>query len=144
MPEVGSDETSSALALATPSIPPRRAVCACPTRVTTPIVGEATSHKCVISPNPRIPISTTTVRAPLGVLMSVKGTPCSLLKLFGLAHTAVELRAPAMRFFVEVLPTLPVTPTTATSDNCCERTCVARSENACIVSSTTMSEPATS
>ena len=67
VPEVGSDATSSALALATPSIPPRRAVCACPTRVTTPIVGEATSHKCVISPNPRIPISTTTVRAAGGV-----------------------------------------------------------------------------
>src|SRR6056300_1591085 len=117
-------------------MPPSRTVCASPTAVTTPTVGLAISHRLEISPNPRIPISTTTTSDSDIAFNNVNGTPCSLLKLFGLDDTTFDDSAPAMRFFVDVLPTLPVTPTTAALARNVDRTFFARRENARIVSLT--------
>ena len=79
--------------------------------VTTPMSGRATSHSRVISPNPRIPISNTSTSVSSGALRIVTGRPCSLLKLRSFAVVRrVAAHAAAMRSFVDVLPTLPVTP----------------------------------
>ena len=46
-----------------------------------PIVGRPTSHSRRISPNPRIPISSTSTSVSSGAPRIVTGRPCSLLKL---------------------------------------------------------------
>ena len=113
VPDAGNASTSSRLAIATPSIPPTRSVWERPTVVTTPMSGRATSHSRAISPNPRIPISNTSTSVSSGALRIVTGRPCSLLKLRSFAVVRrVAAHAAAMKSFVDVLPTLPVTPTT--------------------------------
>ncbi len=70
----------------------------------------------------------------------VTGSPCSLLKLRSLA--VVRRPAPhaaAMRSFVDVLPTLPVTPTTGASSR--RRAHRARAISACAVSATSIAVP---
>ena len=79
VPSGGNARTSSALARATPSIPPTRSVCDGATLVTTPMVGRATAASRAISPNPRIPISSTSTSVSSGAPSTVTGRPCSLL-----------------------------------------------------------------
>ncbi len=113
-PVGGSASTSSPFAWATPSMPPSSAVWAAPTTVTTPTVGRATPHSRAICPRPRMPISSTMTSVSSGLSRMVTGRPCSLLKLRGLAAVRRVLpSAAASRSLVEVLPTDPVTPTTA-------------------------------
>ena len=140
MPEPASASTNSRLATATPSMPPNRSVCDEATAVTTPIVGDATSHSRAISRSPRIPISTTSASTPSGAPRMVTGRPCSLLKLRMLAVTdRVAPRAAAIRSLVLVFPTLPVTPITGMSS--LRRAHAASSISAAAVSSTTIAEP---
>ena len=80
--------------------------------VTTPMSGRATSHSRAISPNPRIPISSTSTSVSSGAFRIVTGRPCSLLKLRTLAVVRASRPRRGDRSFVDVLPTLPVTPTT--------------------------------
>ena len=113
VPVAGSASTSSPLAAATPSMPPTSSVWAWPTTVTTPMSGRAISHSWLMWPNPRMPISRISTSVSSGALRIVTGRPCSLLKLRSLA--VVRRPAPhaaAIRSFADVLPTLPVTPTT--------------------------------
>ena len=140
VPDFGSAATNSCFAFATPSIPPTRSVCEWPTAVTTPMSGRATSHREVISPNPRIPISSTSTSVSSGALRIVIGKPCSLLKLrsFAVVLRSAE-HAAEIRSFVDVLPTLPVTPTTVVS-SCC-RAQPARRINESAVSATSIDVP---
>ena len=113
VPDGGSASTSSALARATPSMPPTRSVCDGATAVTTPTAGRAMSHRRRISPKPRMPISSTRTSVSSGAPRTVTGRPCSLLKLRSLATTRLPgATAARMRSLVLVLPTLPVMPTT--------------------------------
>ncbi|CAB5069056.1 unannotated protein [freshwater metagenome] len=134
-PDAGRLSTSSALARATPSIPPRRSVWAAATRVTTPTVGRATVQSRAISPSPRIPISSTSASLSSGALRTVAGSPQSLFRLFSLA--AVRQRAPSTsraRSFTLVLPTEPVMPTTRSGKR--DRPHAPRSRSARVVSAT--------
>ena len=140
VPDAGSASTSSPLAIATPSRPPSRSVCACPTTVTTPMSGRATSHNLLISPNPRIPISTTKTSVSSGASRMVTGSPCSLLKLRSLARVRRWVpHAAATMSLVVVLPTLPVTPTTRASRRGLAH--CARASNAWAVSATSIAVP---
>ena len=87
MPADGRASTSSPLARATPSMPPTRSVCAGATDVTTPMSGRPTAHSRVISPKPRMPISSTRTSVSAGAARIVTGRPCSLLKLRSFAAT---------------------------------------------------------
>ncbi len=99
--------------------------------------GPATSHSRVISPNPRIPISNTSTSVSSGASRIVTGRPCSLLKLRSLAVVRrVAAHAAAMKSFVDVLPTLPVTPTTRAADR--RRAQRASAINAAAVSATSI------
>jgi len=63
-----------------------------------------------------MPISNNNTLVPAGVLSTVVGNPCSLLKLRSLAHVGVlAANAAHARSLVEVLPTEPVTPMTGPS-----------------------------
>ena len=111
-PSAGSASISSALARATPSMPPTRSVWAGATTVTTPIEGRAISHSWRISPGPRMPISRMSASESSGAPSSVIGSPCSLLNDRGLAATRQRAAtAAAARSFTDVLPTDPVMPT---------------------------------
>lgn len=60
-----------------------------------------------------MPISQTITGIRSGALTIVEGTPRSLFKLAIAACTPWDANADATKSFVVVLPTLPVTPTTA-------------------------------
>ena len=114
-PSAGSASSSSPLARATSSRPPKNSAWAIPMLVMTPMVGRATAARVAMWPTPRAPISATTASAPVGADSSVSGTPISLLNDTGLAPTGpAGASAAAVRSLVEVLPVLPVMPTTGT------------------------------
>ena len=105
---------SSDFAFAIPSAPPTNSPCASPTLVTTPISGNAMSHRRLISPKPRIPISNVSASHSSGAFKMVTGTPMSL---FNDLSAEKELGNPAFntaatKFFVDVFPAEPVMPTT--------------------------------
>src|SRR5215218_2480636 len=102
--------SSSLFARATPS-----SDCICsrwtgPTFVTTPTSGSQIAVSSAIWPKPRIASSSTSTSVPGGAASSSSGSPISVLKL---ARLAVTVRwgpiSAAIRSFVEVLPTEPVT-----------------------------------
>ncbi len=114
----GSASTSSPLARAMPSRLSSSALWASATAVTIPMFGRPTSVRRVISPWPRMPISSTSASQSSGAFSKVMGTPWSLLNERELAATfSAEPMAAAAKSFVVVLPTLPVMPTT----RCCTR-----------------------
>ena len=140
----GKASTSSPLARAMPSKLSRSALCASATAVTMPMFGKPTSVSLVISPWPRIPISSTSASQSSGAFSNVIGTPWSLLNDRELAATfSAEPMAAAAKSLVVVLPTLPVIPTTrcctvSLSDSRAQRPSLRSASN---VSGTTMAVP---
>ena len=109
--------TSSALARATPSMPPTRSLCASATRVTTPIVGRAISHNAVDLAEPT---HAHLEHHHLGVVGSVEhrgGQTLLVVEAASRWPTCVDWRrAPPTRGpCVRVLPTEPVMPMTGPS-----------------------------
>ena len=113
-PSDGSASMSSPLALATSANEPNISVWTISTVVTTPTVGRAISQSIAMWPTPRAPISTTAAWVRSGALISVSGTPSSLLNDRTLAAVGSDSWSAARsRSLVVVLPTDPVIPTTA-------------------------------
>ena len=105
--------------------------------VMTPTSGSATLASSRICPAPRMAISTTATSVSGSISSSVSGTPISLLRLALVATVRATGRSSAARMsLVEVLPALPVMPTTLTPQR--RRTALARSCSARRPSSTTM------
>ncbi len=128
---------SSALAAATSSMVPTSSRCTGAMLVITPTSGSATRASSRICPTPRIAISTTATSVERSTSSSVSGTPISLLRLASVATVrATGLRSALRMSLVDVLPALPVMPTTLTPAP--RRTVVARSCSALRPSSTTM------
>ena len=105
--------SSSALARATPS-----SDCICsrwtgPTFVITPTSGSQIAVSSAIWPKPRIASSSTITSVPGGAASSSSGSPISVLKFARLAATVRwGAISAAIRSFVEVFPTEPVTAIT--------------------------------
>ena len=143
-PSLGNASTSSPLARAMPSRLSSSALCASATAVTTPIFGRPTSVSRVISPWPRMPISSTNAWQSSGALSNVMGTPWSLLNERELAATfSVDPIAAAAKSLVVVLPTEPVMPTTrcSTRPESCSRAQRPSLRRASMVSGTTIAVP---
>ena len=89
-----------------------------------------------------MPISSTSTSVRSGVLSSVVGKPCSLLKLRSFAHVGRPAASAAhARSFVEVFPTEPVTAMTgpANDDRCTAASAISPRK----VSGTSMAVPPT-
>ena len=85
--------------------------------VITPTSGSATRASSRICPAPRMAISTTATSVSGSISSSVSGTPISLLRLALVATVRATGRSSAARMsLVEVLPALPVMPTTLTPE----------------------------
>ena len=112
-PSAGSASTSSPFASAIASGEPNSPRCARPTLSTTPIRGCATWHSAAMCPRPRAESSSTRWRVAASARSAVQGRPSSLLNDPGGATVGPSgARTAASRSFVDVLPELPVTPTT--------------------------------
>jgi hypothetical protein len=105
--------SSSAFAFATPSSDPICSRCTGPMLVITPTSGSQIAVSSAIWPKPRIAASSTSTSVPSGARRISSGKPISVLKFSRLAATVRcgAIRA-AIRSFVEVLPTEPVTAIT--------------------------------
>ena len=83
--------------------------------VTTPMSGSATRASSRICPAPRMAISTTATSVERSISSRVSGTPISLFRFAAVATVRDTGRSSALRMsLVEVLPALPVMPTTLT------------------------------
>ena len=109
------DPASTAFSWATESSPPRSARWAGPTIVTRTMSGSIIAASAPISPGALIPASTTAKRCRAGSSrQSVSATPIWLFRLPSVASTPAPSppRRSARSSLVEVLPALPVIPTT--------------------------------
>ena len=112
-PSAGSASTSSPLACAIAATEPNSPRCAVPTLSTTPIRGGTAAASAAMWPVPRAENSSTRWRVAWSARKAVQGRPSSLLNDSGGATVGPSgASTAASRSFVEVLPELPVTPTT--------------------------------
>jgi hypothetical protein len=112
-PSSGSASTSSPFAAAVAATEPNSPTCARPTLSTSPIRGGTAAASRAMCPGPRAENSSTRWRVPVWARSAVQGRPSSLLNDPGGATVAPSgASTAASRSLVEVLPELPVTPTT--------------------------------
>ena len=126
----GRASTSSPLARAIASTEPNSPRWAEPTLSTTPIRGGTAAASAAMWPVPRAENSSTRWRVSASARRAVQGRPSSLLNDSGGATVGPSgASTAASRSFVEVLPELPVTPTTVSPDSS-PTTCPARRASA--------------
>ena len=110
--------SSSAFARATPSSEPSCSRWTGPTFVITPTSGSQIAVSSAIWPKPRIASSSTSTSVPGGAASSSSGSPISVLKFARLAATVRwGAISAAIRSFVDVLPTEPVTAITCAASS---------------------------
>ena len=115
-PQEGIAVTNSLFANAILSSEPSNSIWVSPTFVTMPAVGSAILANSAISPNPRIPISTTAAWWSQVRFNNVNGKPISLLKFASVFNTEKRLASTAaVKSFVVVFPFDPVMAMTGKS-----------------------------